>query len=109
MEIVAHVFIGILQNIFQSWTIIFSQSPEVVFWMNCAFPLTSFAGAFVTNFENVFLAGMQSGKHTWRFLLTSRTMCIPVVNIHEDLYCSGNFVTFDNIASYIVNKCFNIT
>ena len=35
----ARVFIGILQNIFQSWSIIFSQSPKVAFWTNCAFPL----------------------------------------------------------------------
>ena len=40
MEIVAGVFIGILQNIFQSWASIFSQSPMVVFWVNCTFPLT---------------------------------------------------------------------
>ena len=33
------LFIGILQNTFRSWAIIFSQSPRVVFWTNCAFPL----------------------------------------------------------------------
>ena len=37
-EIVARVFICILQNIFRSWAIIFSQSPKVIFWTNCAFP-----------------------------------------------------------------------
>ena len=32
-------FIGTLQNIFRSWAINFSQSPRVVFWTSCAFPL----------------------------------------------------------------------
>ena len=39
IEIVARVFIGILQNIFWSWAIILAQSPKVVPWNNCAFPL----------------------------------------------------------------------
>ena len=40
-EIVAPVLIGILQNIFWGWAIIFYQSPKVVFWTNWAFPLSS--------------------------------------------------------------------
>ena len=39
-EVIARVFIGILQNIFRSWVIfLFSESPKAVFWTNCAFPL----------------------------------------------------------------------
>ena len=38
-EIVTRVFIGILQNIFQSWAITFWPSPKVIFWANCAFLL----------------------------------------------------------------------
>ena len=43
-EIVACVFIGIfLQNIFWCWAFFFfSQSPKVVFWTNCAFPLRKY-------------------------------------------------------------------
>ena len=33
------MFSGILQNSFRSWDIIFSQSPKVLFWTKCAFPL----------------------------------------------------------------------
>ena len=39
-EIVASAFIGILQNIFRGWAIIFSQSSKVVTLTNCAFPLS---------------------------------------------------------------------
>ena len=39
-EIVASVFIGILQKNFWSRAFIFSPSPKVVFQTNCAFPLT---------------------------------------------------------------------
>ena len=35
-------FIGILENIFRSWAIIFSQGPKVVFLTNCAFSLNTF-------------------------------------------------------------------
>ena len=48
MEIVARILIGILQNIFQSWSIFFSQSPKVVFWTNCALPLNSNAKLYYT-------------------------------------------------------------
>ena len=34
LEIVARVFIGILQTFF-------SQSPKIIFWTNCAFPLNT--------------------------------------------------------------------
>ena len=42
MEIVARAFIGILQNIFRAWVIIFSLSPKVVLLTNC------------TNYKNSF-------------------------------------------------------
>ena len=39
-EVIARVFIGILQNIFRSWAnFLFSESPKAVFWTNCTFPL----------------------------------------------------------------------
>ena len=40
MEIVARLFISILQNISRSGGIIFSQSPKVVFLTNFTFPLS---------------------------------------------------------------------
>ena len=42
MEIVARAFIGILQNLFRAWVIIFSLSPKVVLLTNC------------TNYKNSF-------------------------------------------------------
>ena len=50
-EIVKSQFIGILQNIFRSWAIIFSQSPKVIFWTNCVFPLK----IYFVNFQQVFI------------------------------------------------------
>ena len=55
-EMVARVFIGILQNIFRSYSF-FSQSPKVVFWTNSAFPLhipitySSFSIKLLLNFQ----------------------------------------------------------
>ena len=36
------ILLGILQSIFWSWAIIFSQGAKVASWMNCEFPLRKF-------------------------------------------------------------------
>ena len=73
------MFIGILQNIFRSWAIIFSQSPKVAFLTNCAFALKMVlkTAAF------------------WRFSKTCRNMSVTESTVKEVMWFQYGIINFD--------------
>ena len=82
-------FIGIFLNIFWHWAIIFSQSPKIVFWTNCVFPLTSCKRKCTAN-GRIFLKWLMTQNFIIRIKMSS--VQLPLTDMKNRNLFSGEII-----------------